>query len=234
MSGWKSRWSWERFVKPDGGPVDRVGAAQLERVGGDLHHAVRVARGEHRAERGLQLERLGRGPDRRGLDAAHDARHRPSRPVGCPAAASRPRSRWAEVVLPFVPVMPTTRRRAVGSPASAAAAGAIARGRRPPRPAARPRPRQDVVDHERRRAARHGRRGEVVAVAGEAGHAEEDGPGLHPAVVERERADRDGRLLGPEQVAQRHRAQGYFGGMRRYGSANWAMSPKAGAATSPP
>jgi hypothetical protein len=91
-----------------------------------------------------------------------------------------------------------------------------------------------VVDHERRGPPGDRRAGEVVAVAREPGHAEEDRPGLHPAIVEGERADRDGRLLGPEQVAQRHRAQGYFGGMRRYGSANWAIFPKAGAATSPP
>ena len=50
----------------------------------------------------------------------------PTRPVRRPAASSSPRTRKAEVVLPFVPVMPTARNRAVGSPCSRAAAGAIA------------------------------------------------------------------------------------------------------------
>ena len=50
----------------------------------------------------------------------------PSRPVWRPEASSSARTRKAVVVLPFVPVIPTTGRRAVGSPWKRAAATAIA------------------------------------------------------------------------------------------------------------
>ena len=80
------------------------------------------------------------------------------------------------VVLPLVPVIPTTCSSAVGSPWKRAAARAIAAA--------------DVVDQhlghaeaerplddERGGAARHRVGGEVVPVAGEAGHAEEQRAG---------------------------------------------------------
>ncbi len=50
----------------------------------------------------------------------------PSSPQRRPAASSIPRRRKAVVVLPLVPVIPTTGSRAVGSPWNRAAAGAIA------------------------------------------------------------------------------------------------------------
>ena len=50
----------------------------------------------------------------------------PSRPVRVPVASSSARVRKPVVVLPLVPVMPTTASRAVGSPFSRAATGAIA------------------------------------------------------------------------------------------------------------
>jgi hypothetical protein len=50
----------------------------------------------------------------------------PSSPVRRPPASSSERTRKADVVLPLVPVIPTVVSRAVGSPARAAAAGAIA------------------------------------------------------------------------------------------------------------
>jgi hypothetical protein len=50
----------------------------------------------------------------------------PSSPQRTPAASSRPRSRNADVVLPFVPVIPATESRAVGSPWNRAPARAIA------------------------------------------------------------------------------------------------------------
>ena len=94
-----------------------VGAVQLERVRGDLHRARPVARVEHRPERRLQVDRLGR----RALDRRPRARRPrdptvPSSPVRMPAASSSARTRKAVVVLPFVPVMPTTRSSAVGLP----------------------------------------------------------------------------------------------------------------------
>ena len=51
----------------------------------------------------------------------------PMSPQGRPAASSTARMRKAEVVLPLVPVTPTTAREADGSPATAAAARAIDR-----------------------------------------------------------------------------------------------------------
>jgi hypothetical protein len=50
----------------------------------------------------------------------------PSRPHRRPSASRIARIRWAVVVLPFVPVIPTTVRRAVGSPEKRAAACAMA------------------------------------------------------------------------------------------------------------
>ena len=51
----------------------------------------------------------------------------PSSPDGCPAAANRPATRCAVVVLPLVPVTPTTRRARDGSPYQRAAMSAMAR-----------------------------------------------------------------------------------------------------------
>ena len=70
-------------------------------------------------------------------------------------------------------------------------------------------------DHERGRAALDGVGGEVVAVAGEAGHAEEQEAGLHHAVVVGQAGDLHvGRTLA-EQVAQGHRPGVYERGRRR-------------------
>src|SRR4051812_9029913 len=64
----------------------------------------------------------------------------PSSPQGRPAASSSPRTRKAVVVLPFVPVMPTTSSSAVGSPWKRAAAGAIAARALSTRTSGTPRP----------------------------------------------------------------------------------------------
>ena len=64
----------------------------------------------------------------------------PSRPVRRPAASSSPRTRKAEVVLPFVPVTPIALRRAVGSPCRRAAAGAMAARTSSTRTSGTPRP----------------------------------------------------------------------------------------------
>ena len=108
-------------------PVDGVGAVQGERVARDLHDDGLVPGGEHVGEGPLQVDRLGGGA-RDGVLPGHPtmAVTVPSRPVERPPASSSARTRKAVVVLPLVPVIPTVVRRAVGSPASAAAAGAIA------------------------------------------------------------------------------------------------------------
>ena len=51
----------------------------------------------------------------------------PSRPDGLPAAANRPATRCAVVVLPLVPVTPTTRSSREGSPYQRAPSSAMAR-----------------------------------------------------------------------------------------------------------
>ena len=58
-------------------------------------------------------------------------------------------------------------------------------------------------DHERRRAARDGVGRELVAVAREAGHAEEQRSGLHRTVVVGEAADLDRRPFA-EQISDGH------------------------------
>ena len=62
-----------RLVKIAAAKRIAVGAPQLERVRGDLHRAGALAAVEHRAEVGLQVDRLGRGA----LDGPLDARRPP-------------------------------------------------------------------------------------------------------------------------------------------------------------
>jgi hypothetical protein len=93
---------------------------------------------------------------------------------------------------------------AVGSPASFAAAGAIAAryvghdhlGDAEP---------ERVVDDERDRTSRDRVRRELVPVAGHPAHAEERRARGHRPVVVGERGDVDGRRVGAEQLAQIHR-----------------------------
>ena len=127
----------------------------------------------------------------------------PSRPLCIPAASSIARISQAVVVFPLVPVTPTTcssaRRLAVEASGRLRHRGAHVldldlRHAEPERPA----------DHERRRATLDRVRREVVAVAGEAGDAEEQRPGLDLAVVVGEARDLDVRAVA-EQLAQRHR-----------------------------
>jgi hypothetical protein len=60
--------------------ADARGAADRERVRGDLHRAGRVARLEHRTKQRLQVDRLRRGSLQRSLGTAHHAHHRPQEP----------------------------------------------------------------------------------------------------------------------------------------------------------
>jgi hypothetical protein len=114
-------------VREDGDrPVDRGGAPEFERVGGHLHDARVVPRGEHLGEERLQVDGLGSRAHDRPLRTAHHGGDRADEPVDRPAASSTSRTRKAVVVLPFVPVIPTRRSRAVGSPWKRAAAVAMA------------------------------------------------------------------------------------------------------------
>ena len=106
------------------------------------------------------------------------------------------------MVLPFVPVTPTTAQRGRGVPVEAGGGGRH-RGAHvldlDLRHAGVDRPRDD----QRRGAARHRVGREVVPVAREPGHAEEQGAGLHRAVVVGQAADLDRRPIA-EQVSDGH------------------------------
>ena len=200
-----------------GREVDRVGAVELECVRGDLHRAGAVAPVEHLPERALQVDRLRGGPLTSRSAPPITLVTVPSRPVWRPAASSSARTRKAVVVLPLVPVMPTVwsvrgriaveaRRRpgpspsgvGTGSPGRPAPAGA----RRPARPL---------------RAPRLG--GEVVTVAGEAGHAEEQRAGLDAAVVVGEPVISRSRAAAARRSSPRG---GASGPSAKAGVAGWA------------
>ena len=118
-----------------------------------------------------------------------------------PAARRIESSRYAVVVLPFVPVMPTTSMRSLGSPYTRADGGARARraGRRTTT-CGTPTPSTRVLDDERRRP-RGARRADayVVPVVHEAGDAEEDVAGPHAARVVGD--PRDGDAAAPSNPA---------------------------------
>ena len=174
-----------------GREVDRVGAAQLERVRGDLHRAGPVAAVEHLAERPLQVDRLRRGALHLALDAADHALDGAQQPG------------LAAVGLQQRPDQERGRRLAVGAgDARPSRASPSDRRRRPPprapsrrartRPGSRARRGRAAARTTSATAPRDDRVGrEVVAVAGEPGHAEEQRPRRDEAVVVGEIGDLD-------------------------------------------
>jgi hypothetical protein len=92
-----------------GGEAQLVRAAQRERVRRDLHHARAAAFLQHVAQHLLQLGRFGRRPRRVELARADAVADRcPIRPHLMPAASKIDASTYDVVVLPLVPVMPTS------------------------------------------------------------------------------------------------------------------------------
>ena len=191
-----------RLVKIAAATWIAVRPPQLERVRGDLHRAGAVAAVEHLAERALEVDRLGRGADGRPLLAGD---HRGHGPEQAGLAPGRLEQRADEERRRGLAVRP--RDADYGQPARGVAVEA--RGGDRHRGA-------DVVDldlghaeaerpgdDERRRPARDRVGREVVAVAGEAGDAEEQGPGLHGTVVVGEAADLDRRPIA-EQLSDGH------------------------------
>jgi hypothetical protein len=184
------------------GEADAVGAVQLQRVGGDLHRARLITRVEHRAERRLQVDRLRRRAHGRPLltsDDGRDAAQQPARPPGgleqLPyevrggRLAARARDPDDRELGGGIAVHPRRRARHRGADVVDQHLGH-----------AQP---QRALDHQRGRAAGDRVAGEVVPVAGEAGHAEEQRSRLDRAVVVGEGDDVN---VGPvaEQFAQRH------------------------------
>ena len=205
MSGWKSRWSWLRLVKTEAVqwmPSARRSSSACEEI--SIAHATSPASSISRNVRWRSIASgVVRSIARRSPPTIEATV--PSRPHCIPAASSIARTSQAVVVLPLVPVTPTTAQLR-GRVAGEAGGGLRHRGAHvldldlrhaePERPA----------DHERRRATRDRVRREVMPVAGEAGDAEEQRPGLDLAVVVGEARDLDVGAVA-EQLAQRHRAE---------------------------
>ena len=126
MSGWKSRWSWLRFVNAATAkrtPSTRRSSSACEET--SIAHAASPASS---IARNVAWRSIASGVVRtagRSSPPTTDVTP-PSRPHGRPAASSSCRTRWVVVVFPLVPVIPTTGSVAVGSPWKRAAARAIA------------------------------------------------------------------------------------------------------------
>ena len=185
-----------------GREVDAVGAVQLERMRGDLHRARAVARVEHLPEGRLQVDRLGRRAHRRAHAAADHGGHaaeQAARPAGgLEQLAHEMRRRRLAAGAGDADHRQLGRRVAVE-----ARRGARHRGAHVVDSNLRHAQAERPLNDQRGGAARHRIRCEVVAVAGEPGHAEEQRPGHHRAVVVGEARHLH---VGPvaEQLAQRH------------------------------
>ncbi len=112
---WKSRWSCERFVNTADVEHDPVDAVLGERVRRDLHRDRAHPAGAHPREQPLQVRRLGRRPGERPGAPSIRTPVVPITPGRHPPRGTPPPAGRSSVVLPFVPVTPTTvmRRRRV-------------------------------------------------------------------------------------------------------------------------
>jgi hypothetical protein len=179
-----------------------LGPPQLQRVRGDLHRAGAVAAVEHLAERALEVDRLGRRPDRRPLVARHHRGHGPEQAALAPGRLEQRADEERRGGLAVGARDPHYGQRGRGVPVEPRRGGRhrgahvrhLHLGHAGP-----DRPRH----HERRRSPRDRVGREVVPVARESGHAEEQGAGLHRAVVEGQAADLDRRPIA-EQVSDGH------------------------------
>ena len=125
MSSWKSRWSWVRLVKAFASKwiaSARCSTRACEET--SITHAASPA-SSIRAKIACRSIASGVVRSTSATSPPTTLCTVPSRPVRRPAASSSWRARKAVVVLPFVPVTPTTWSSAVGSPWKAAANGAI-------------------------------------------------------------------------------------------------------------
>ncbi len=116
MSGWKSRWSWVRFVKPAAAkrtPVTRSSSSACDET--SIAHARSPA---STIRRSVACRSTLSGVVRATGSTTPPTRDStvPSSPA-CPSAASSTAcTRKTVVVLPFVPVTPTTASSALGWP----------------------------------------------------------------------------------------------------------------------
>ena len=202
MSGWKSRWSWLRLVNAATAkrtPSTRCSSSACEET--SIAHAASPA-ASIAANVRLQVDRLRRRADRGPLVTADDRAHAPEQAAadarGLEQLAQQERRGRLPARARDADDLERRRRVAVEARGGGGHRGAdVVDEHLGHAEAERP------VDDERGGAALHGVGGEVVPVAGEAGDAEEQRPGLHRPVVEGQGGDVH---VGPvaEQLAQRH------------------------------
>ena len=164
------------------GEVDRVGAAQLERVGGDLHGAALIPGVDHLPERGLKVDGLRGGALDLPLHPSDDRLHGAEQ--GAPVARGlqqRPHEegRGRLAVGAGDPDHPQHGRR-IAREAGRRAGHGLADGRDSQLGHAE---RERTLHDERGGTPRDGVRRVIVAVGGEAADAEEQRPGADPPVV---------------------------------------------------
>src|SRR5829696_1374064 len=126
MSAWKSRWSWVRFVNR--ASSKRTASTRCRASACEETSMTQARSPPCSMRRKVRCRSIASGVVRStsSSTAPTTCLTVPSSPDWIAAASSTSRSRKAVVVLPFVPVIPATRRSAVGSPLNRAAIGAIA------------------------------------------------------------------------------------------------------------
>ena len=208
MSGWKSRWSWLRFVKTaaaqwipsarrSSSACEEISIAQAASPPSSISRNVRwrsIASGVVRWT-GARLAAHDRrhGAEQPGLDPRR-LEHRPREPRRGRLAARAGDADHAQL----------------GGRVAVEARGGVGHGRAHVLdPDLGDAEAERAADDERGRPARDRVGREVMAVAREAGDAEEQRAWLHHAVVEGEAGDLDVVRAVAEQLAQRHRAAVY-------------------------
>ena len=113
---WKSRWSWVRFVKTR--QAKRIPSARPSSSACEDTSMATATSPPSAIRRKVSWRSIASGVVRSTSSSTPPTTRFtvPSSPVWRPAASSRWRTRKAVVVLPFVPVIPTTSSWAVGSP----------------------------------------------------------------------------------------------------------------------
>ena len=126
MDGWKSRWSWVRFV--NSATAQWIAAARCSSSACEETSITQAASPPARICANSRWRSIASGVVRTTGRSSPPTTEVtvPISPVRIPPASSRSRTRKAVVVLPLVPVIPTVRSAAVGSPWKRAAAAAMA------------------------------------------------------------------------------------------------------------
>ncbi len=126
MSAWKSRWSWVRLVKR--ATAKWIASARCRTIACEETSIAQAASPPSSMRRKVACSSIASGVVRSTSSStpATTCFTVPSSPDWMPAASRISRTRNAVVVLPLVPVTPSTRSSAVGSLQNRAASGAIA------------------------------------------------------------------------------------------------------------